>query len=200
VQLHQLRPNSILHIACFITLCESFLGIDSHWILWKFLFPLRPNVSLSKNPELGGAVVSVRAESHYLEFNMAVSVQGWRKKWFYIKDQKTASSDHFGIAPFDANKSLTKLTSWDSPPTETEVENIKPLLTRIQSLKSATGGGLTGTQLMAFFLQRRIQPLQARVSKLWSYSGSDDPSRVSKQDPEIIDYPYEGERDSSFDN
>jgi hypothetical protein len=46
VQLHQLTPNSILHIACFITLCESFLGIDPHWILWKFLFRLRPSVSL----------------------------------------------------------------------------------------------------------------------------------------------------------
>jgi hypothetical protein len=105
---------------------------------------------------------------------MAVLVQGWRKKWFYIKDQKTASSDQFGIAPFDANKCLMKLTSWDSPPTEAEVECIKLLLTRIQSLKSPTGGGLTGTQLMMFFPQRRIQPLQARVSKLWSYSGSDD--------------------------
>jgi hypothetical protein len=30
VQLHQLTPNSILHIACFITLRESFLGIDPH--------------------------------------------------------------------------------------------------------------------------------------------------------------------------
>jgi hypothetical protein len=33
VQLHQLTPNSILHTACFITLCESFLGIEPHWIL-----------------------------------------------------------------------------------------------------------------------------------------------------------------------
>jgi hypothetical protein len=33
VQLHQLMPNSILHIACFVTLCESFLGIEPHWIL-----------------------------------------------------------------------------------------------------------------------------------------------------------------------
>jgi hypothetical protein len=33
VQLHQLTPNSILHIACFITLCESFLGIKSHFLL-----------------------------------------------------------------------------------------------------------------------------------------------------------------------
>jgi hypothetical protein len=182
VQLHQLTPNSILHIACFVTLCESFLGIKPHWILWKFLFRLRPSVSLSKNPELGGVVVSVRAEAHYLEFNMATSVQGWRKKWFYIKDQKHSSSDHYGIAPFDVNKDLKKLSSWDSPPTEAKMEDIKPLLARIQTLKSVTGGALSGTQLMAFFLQRRIQPLQHHVSKLWSYSGLDNPSRVSKDD------------------
>jgi hypothetical protein len=128
VQLHQLTLNSILHIACFVTLCESFLGIEPHWTLWKFLFRLCPSVSLSKKPELGGAVVSVRAEAHYLEFNMAASVQGWRKKWFYIKDQKNSSFDHYGIAPFDANKDLKKLSSWDSPPTEAEMEDIKPLL------------------------------------------------------------------------
>jgi hypothetical protein len=33
VQLYQLTPNSILHIACFVTLCKSFLGIKPHWIL-----------------------------------------------------------------------------------------------------------------------------------------------------------------------
>jgi hypothetical protein len=46
VQLHQLTPNSILHIACFITLCESFLGIEPHFLLWKFLFRLCPSVAL----------------------------------------------------------------------------------------------------------------------------------------------------------
>jgi hypothetical protein len=30
VLLHQLKPNSLLHIACFITLCEAFLGIEPH--------------------------------------------------------------------------------------------------------------------------------------------------------------------------
>jgi hypothetical protein len=129
-----------------------------------------------KKPELGGAVVSVHAEAHYLEFNMAALVQGWRKKWFYIKDQKNTSSNQYGIAPFDANKDLKKLPSWDSRPIEAEMEDIKPLLARIQALKSASGGALSRTQLMAFFLQRRIQPLQHRVSKLWSYSGSEDSS------------------------
>jgi hypothetical protein len=32
---------------------------------------------------------------------------------------------------------------------------------------------------MAFFLQCRVQPLQHRLSKLWSFSGLGDSSRVS---------------------
>jgi hypothetical protein len=88
--------------------------------------------------------------------------------------------DNYGIAPFDASQELKKLASWDSPPTETEVEEIKPLLARIQELKGGRGGALSGTQLMAFFLQRRDQPLQHRPSKLWTFSGLEDPSRVSK--------------------
>jgi hypothetical protein len=81
---------------------------------------------------------------------MAASVQGWKNKWFYIKDQKASPSDLFGIAPFDAAKNLEKLASWDSPPIEAEMEDVKPLLARIQALKSDDGGALTGTQLMAF--------------------------------------------------
>jgi hypothetical protein len=74
------------------------LGIEPHWVFWKFLFRLRPSVALSKKPKLGGAVVSVCSELHYLEFNMAALVQRWRKKWFYIKDQKNSSSNQYGIA------------------------------------------------------------------------------------------------------
>jgi hypothetical protein len=62
---------------------------------------------------------------------MAASVQGWRTKWFYIKDRKVSSSNEYGIAPFDASQELNKLASWDSPPTEAEMEEIKPLLARI---------------------------------------------------------------------
>jgi hypothetical protein len=140
VQLHQLTPNSILHIACFITLCESFLGIEPHFLLWRFIFWLRPSVPLSKKPELGGAIISVRAESQYLEFSMAASVQGWRTKWFYIKDRKVSSSDEYDIAPFDASQEMKKLASWDLPPTDAEMEEIKPLLTRMQALKGGRDG------------------------------------------------------------
>jgi hypothetical protein len=63
---------------------------------------------------------------------MAQSVQGWRHKWFYIKDQKSTEYDKYGLAPFDASKSLTKLTTWDALPSNVEFKNINPLLAHIQ--------------------------------------------------------------------
>jgi hypothetical protein len=60
------------------------------------------------------------------------------------------------------------------------MEEIKPLLARIQEQKSDRGGALSGTQLMAFFLQCRVQPLQHHLSKLWTFSGLRDSSRVSE--------------------
>jgi hypothetical protein len=152
VQLHQLTPNSIPHIACFVTLCESFLGVEPYFLLWRSIFRLCPNVSLSHKPELGGAVISVRAEAQYLEISMSASVQGWRTKWFYIKDRKASSEDEYGLAPFDASKELKKLASRDSPPTDAEMKEIAPLLDRIQALKRGRGGALSGIQLMAFFV------------------------------------------------
>jgi hypothetical protein len=111
---------------------------------------------------------------------MSTSVQGWRTKWFYIKDRKASSEDEYGLAPFDASKELKKLASGDSPPTDAEMKEVAPLLDHIQALKGGRGGALSGMQLMAFFVQRRVQPLQHRLSKLWSYSGLVDSSRVSR--------------------
>jgi hypothetical protein len=111
---------------------------------------------------------------------MAASVQGWRTKWFYIKDHKASPEDEYGLAPFHASKELKKLASWDSPPSDAEMEKIAPLLTRIQDLKGGKGGALSGIQLMAFFVQRRVQPLQHRLTKLWSYAGLEDPARISE--------------------
>jgi hypothetical protein len=144
VQLHQLTPNSFLHIACFVTLCESFLGIEPHFLLWRSIFRLRPNVALSRKPELGGAIVSVCPEAQYLEFSMDASVQGWKTKWFYIKDRKASPEDEYGLAPFDASKELKKLASWDLLPSDAKMEQITPLLSRIQALKGGKGGALSG--------------------------------------------------------
>jgi hypothetical protein len=75
---------------------------------------------------------------------------------------------------------VKKLASWDSLPSDAEIEQITPLLSRIQALKGGKGGALSGIQLTAFFVQHRVQPLQHRLTKLWSYSSLEDPARISE--------------------
>jgi hypothetical protein len=111
---------------------------------------------------------------------MAASVQGWRTKWFYIKDRKASPEDQYGLAPFDASREVKKLASWDALPSDAEVQQVLPLLSRIQALKGGQGGALSGIQLMAFFIQCRVQPLHHRLTKFWNYSGLEDPTRVSE--------------------
>jgi hypothetical protein len=93
IQLWQLTPNSILHLAIFITLCEAFLGIDPHWGLWKkILFVKRYNCS-NGSFVTGGVGFVVRKDVNYFNFPMREYVQGWRLKWFYLKDSCVAGRD-----------------------------------------------------------------------------------------------------------
>ena len=101
IQLHQLTPNSLLHISIFITLCECFLGIHPHWGLWKRIFYLRRNNSKNTIYNVGGVVICVRPEVGYFDLKFADSVQGWRKKWLYVKDESSATQE-YGLAPFDS--------------------------------------------------------------------------------------------------
>jgi hypothetical protein len=126
------------------------------------------------------AVVSVSPEAQYLKFFFAASIQGWRTKWFYIKDRKASPKDQYGLAPFEASKEVKKLASWDALPSDVEVAQVLPLLSHIQALKGGQGRALSGIQLMAFFVQRRVQALQHCLTKLWNYSGLEDPTRISE--------------------
>ncbi|KAK1684753.1 hypothetical protein QYE76_045601 [Lolium multiflorum] len=80
IQLHQLTPNSILHVAIFITLCECFLGVPPNWALWKRIFCLRRNGSHNATYNIGGVVVCVRSDVEYFDVKFPDSVQGWRKR------------------------------------------------------------------------------------------------------------------------
>jgi hypothetical protein len=85
-----LTPNVILHLAIFITTCEAFLGIDPHWGLWKKIFFVKHYSSSNGSFITGGVGFVVRKEVNYFNFPMRESVQGWRLKWFYLRDPSTA--------------------------------------------------------------------------------------------------------------
>ncbi|KAK1695600.1 hypothetical protein QYE76_012297 [Lolium multiflorum] len=81
LQLHQLTPNSILHVSIFITLWECFLGVQPNWAMWKRIFCLRRNGSHNVAYDIGGVVNCVRSNVEYFDVKFPDSVQGWRKRW-----------------------------------------------------------------------------------------------------------------------
>ena len=66
LQLHDPTPASVLHIAGFVALCELFLGIESHFGLWKRLFCLVPRSKEGSMYQVGGAEVWRIADTGYL--------------------------------------------------------------------------------------------------------------------------------------
>jgi hypothetical protein len=84
--------NSILHLAIFITLCEAFLDIEPHFGLWKKIFFVKRYSCSGGTFVISGVGFVARKEVNYFNFPMKESVQGWRLKWFYIRDSSAADS------------------------------------------------------------------------------------------------------------
>ncbi|KAK1681014.1 hypothetical protein QYE76_041862 [Lolium multiflorum] len=178
LQLHHLTPNSILHISIFITLCEAFLGVQPNWALWKRIFFCRRNGSANVAYNIGGVVISVRSSVNYFDVKLPDSVQGWRKKWLYIREENHGCAED-NIPPFDGAEKILRRRSWDAEATEEERISTEALMTRIHELQNTRGKELSGIQITAYFLRTRVQPLQARKNPFWNYAGDEDTDRLS---------------------
>ncbi|KAM0871368.1 hypothetical protein ACQ4PT_039438 [Festuca glaucescens] len=62
--------------------------------------------------------------------------------------------------------------------TDAEAAKADKLIARIQELREE----VDGVQIITTFIKRRVQPLQTREHTMWMYSGSSDPTRVSKEE------------------
>jgi hypothetical protein len=62
--------------------------------------------------------------------------------------------------------------------TAAEKQKVDPLMREIANMKKR---GLDAMDLIALFVGRRVQPLQARVRKMWEYTGLEDPTRLSSK-------------------
>ena len=126
VQLYQLTPNTIFHIAFFITLCECFLGIAPHWGLSKRLYYVKRFPKAANPATVGGFRVCIRSNVVYFNLKMKESVAGWRRKWFYIRDDKLDNQE-FGIAPL-SDTPIVKKKTWNYALTDVEEREAGPLL------------------------------------------------------------------------
>jgi hypothetical protein len=177
-----LNRNGIFHTAVFVHFCEAFLGIKPHWILFRKFFRVKPQPSASNSRVVGGAGIQMRedAAEQYLSYKLIDSNQDWKAKWFYIMNH------HPGL-PKSSGKQPKHRPWWNTEPTMQEGIQLPELLARIKALREAE---LRAEHVAFSFMKRRVQPLMARDTLGFEYTGDDDTSQMpgdEVDDDDIVD-------------
>jgi hypothetical protein len=177
-----LNPNGIFHTAVFVHFCEAFLGIKPHWILFRKFFQVKPQPSASNPRLVGGAGIQMweDAAEQYLSYKLIDSNQDWKAKWFYV-------TNHHPELPKPSGKQPKHRPWWNSEPTMLEGIQLPELLVRIKALREAR---LRAEHVAFSFMKRRVQPLMARDTLGYEYTGDDDTSRMpgdKVDDDDIVD-------------
>jgi hypothetical protein len=81
------------------------------------------------------------------------------------------------------SQEILRRQSWDAKATPEEIAATEHLLKQIKALQTTQGKELSGVQIIAHFLRIHVQPIQARPSPLWLYSGASDAARISEDLP-----------------
>jgi hypothetical protein len=63
-----------------------------------------------------------------------------------------------------------------------EMKITEPLMEKIQQLRATPKKELSGIQLIRTFIERRVQPVAARVHPMWEYTDRRDPARISSDE------------------
>jgi hypothetical protein len=179
-----LNPNGIFHVSVFVHFCEAILGIKPHWVLFRKFFRVKPQPSANDPRVVGGAGIQMREDAveQYLAYKLIDPNQDWKSKWFYI-------TNHHSELPKRSGKQPKHQAWWNTEPTMQEGIQLPELLLKIKDLREA---GLRAEHVAFSFMKRRVQPLMARDTLGYQYTGKDDTSRMPGgeiDDDEIVERP-----------
>jgi hypothetical protein len=105
------------------------------------------------------------AAEQYLAYKLIDSNQDWKSKWFYI-------TNHHPELPKPCGKQPKHRPWWNTEPT---MQELPELLLKIMGLREA---GLRAEHVAFSFMKRRVQPLMARDTLDYQYTGEGDTSRM----------------------
>jgi hypothetical protein len=165
-----LNPNGIFHVSVFVHFCEAFLGIKPHWVLFRKFFRVKPQPSANDPRVVGGAGIQMLKDTaeQYLAYKLINSNQDWKSKWFYI-------TNHHPELPKPSGKQPKHRPGWNTEPTMQEGIQLPELLLKIKALREAR---LRAEHVAFSFMKRRVQPLMARDTLGYQYTGEGDTSRM----------------------
>jgi hypothetical protein len=89
IELQHLNPNEIQHIVAFTACCKGFLGIDSHFELWRYFFVISLHMRVEREKgkkrefkvPVGSASIRVwgNQAAQHMSFSLTTSNKGWHK-------------------------------------------------------------------------------------------------------------------------
>jgi hypothetical protein len=119
---------------------------------------------------VGGAGIQIRedAADQYLAYKLIDSNQYWNAKWFYMTNHHPELPKPRGKQP--------KHQAWCNKELTMQEGNQLPML--LQKIKALRGVGMRAEHVAFNFMKRRVQPLMARDTLGYQYTGDEDTSRM----------------------
>jgi hypothetical protein len=108
------------------------------------------------------------AADQYLSYKLIESNQDWKSKWFY-------TCNHHLELPKPTGKKPKHRVWWNTEPTMQEGIQLPELMKKIKTHREA---GLRAEHVALSFMKRRVQPLIARDTLGYQYTGDEDTSRM----------------------
>ena len=149
-----------------------------HWGLWKHLYSIKSQGDADGLYDVGSISFSAKSSS-YFSFNTVDSCQGWREKWFYVRNCADEASP-YDLPAFSASRKASAKVSWKHSLSSEESEEVSSLMNKIENLRNTVDTTTFGLQVTALFVNRQIQPLQFRAHPMWEYTGPLDETRIGR--------------------
>ena len=174
LQPHYLTPNTVVLLSAFVALCEGFLGVLPTLELWGEFFYCKLSTQATGVPAQCGAFIAGQrsgADNPFPTIKLIKSVKMWQRSYFYVKS--IFARDWVNLPAFEAGPPAGKLPNWSYQAKSLMLVGAGAV-TRLRVLTQSEG--LTGPDLLAAFVARRVLPLQGRPHMICQMSGRRDPS------------------------
>jgi hypothetical protein len=177
LELVHLVPNSITVVSTFIHLCEAYLGISPHFLLWVYFFCVKSTGK--RSGPMGAVMFNLRSglKAEWIDADLPDNTVGWRTEWFYIADQIPRLPRRTGHKP-------VKINEWDLGLSSRDLKELEPVLGLVGEIKKQ---GVIGAVVARSFCRRMIQLIKDRVHPAYEYVGQSVPTcevnrKVSKEE------------------
>ena len=177
LQPHHLTPNAVVLLSAFVTLCEGYLGVLPTLELWGEFFQSKLGTRSKGVPAHTGAFIASRrsaADNPFPVITLIQSVKKWQKSYFYVRNI-APRGDYINLPAYVAGPPAGRLPQW-SFRAVTLSQGGNAAIARLRVMVQSEG--LTGPDLLAAFVTRRVLPLQSRPHLICQMSGQLDPSRM----------------------